>query len=346
MNLGRTRYPDADDFFADTRMSFGDHLEDLRLHLWRAITGFCIGLVFGFIVCKPVLGMICAPIDAELKSYWDNYYKKKAREVEQALNNGELDTGEPIRVKLRFDEQALKELGLDNKAGPKDVSIELSEPLRFYSQLHKHETIVGRRPALATFATQEGFLVWVKVSMVSGFVLASPWIFYQIWSFIAAGLFPHEKRYVNLFLPVSIGLFLVGVVVCQFFVIPKAIASLMWFNEWLGFEPEFRLSEWLSFAILMPLVFGLSFQTPLVMLFLERLGILSVESFRRKRGIAWFVLVLFAAIVLPSMDVGSLLGLWIPLGLLYELGILMCVLLPKRPAFDIDVPESDELIEV
>jgi sec-independent protein translocase protein TatC len=60
--------------------------------------------------------------------------------------------------------------------------------------------------------------------MVTGFVLASPWIFFQIWSFIAAGLYPHEKRYVNLFLPVSIGLFILGVVVCQFFVIPKAAA--------------------------------------------------------------------------------------------------------------------------
>src|SRR4029453_2695127 len=117
---------------------------------------------------------------------------------------------------------------------------------------------------LKTLSIQEPLVVYFKIAIMAGFVLSSPWVFYQIWAFIAAGLYPHEKRLVNVYLPFSLGLFLVGVFFCGFFVIPKAIEALLWFNEWLGFQPELRLNEWLGFAIFMPLVFGLSFQTPLV----------------------------------------------------------------------------------
>src|SRR5262249_31914256 len=138
---------------------------------------------------------------------------------------------------------------------------------------------VGKRPALTTLSVQEAFMVYFKVSIYCGIVLSSPWVFWQIWSFIAAGLYPHEKRYVNVYLPFSLGLFLVGVLVCQFFVMPKAIEVLLSFNEWVGIEPDLRLNEWLGFAIFTPLVFGLSFETPLVMLFLERMGIFTVQTF-------------------------------------------------------------------
>jgi sec-independent protein translocase protein TatC len=105
---------------------------------------------------------------------------------------------------------------------------------------------------------------------------------------------------------------------------PAAVEALLGFNEWLGLEPDLRLSEWLGFTLLMPLVFGISFQTPLVMLLLERLGILGVEAYRGKRRIAWFVLAVFAAIVTPSVDFYSMVFLWVPLGLLFELGIVLC----------------------
>src|SRR5262249_3297276 len=140
------------------------------------------------------------------------------------------------------------------------------------SETKHYEPFIGRKPMLATLNVQEAFVVYFKVCLMTGFVLASPWVFYQFWPFVAAGLYPHEKRYVNLYLPCSIGLFIVGVVVCEWVVIPKAVEALLWFNEWLGMQPELRLNEWLGFAIFMPVLFGISFQTPLVMLFLQRMG--------------------------------------------------------------------------
>ena len=120
----------------------------------------------------------------------------------------------------------------------------------------------------------------------------------------------------------SLGLFLTGVFTCQFMVIPKAIGALLWFNEWLDLEPDLRLNEWLSFAILLPLVFGICFQTPLVMLFLSKIGLMDTESFRKKRRIAWFAMAAIAAVITP-VDALSMILLWVPMCGLYELGILM-----------------------
>ena len=155
-------------------------------------------------------------------------------------------------------------------------------PLDLAVIIQKSLQVVGRRPTLSTLSVQEAFMVYFKVCLVAGLVLASPWVFYQIWSFIAAGLYPHEKKYINIFLPFSLGLFLAGVLVCQFIVIPKAIEALLFFNEWMNLEPDMRLNEWLTFAIMMPVVFGISFQTPLVMLFLEAPSALAAWSFSRR----------------------------------------------------------------
>jgi sec-independent protein translocase protein TatC len=198
----------------------------------------------------------------------------------------------------------------------------------------------------STLNVQEAFMVWFKVCIVTGIVIGSPWIFWQIWMFVAAGLYPHEKRLVHVYLPVSLGLFLAGVVLCELFVIPKAIAALLWFNEWMGLKPDLRLNEWLSFAIYMPLVFGASFQTPLVMLFLHKLGVMDADSFRKKRRYAWFFMAIFAAMITPSTDALSMLFLWVPMSLLFELGIWLIKMSPREPDLGLEAPESDELIEV
>jgi sec-independent protein translocase protein TatC len=377
MSLGSTQRPDPDDFFSDSRMSFGDHLEDLRVHLWRAVAGFLVGLVIGFIIGKPVMRFISTPVEAELKVYWDRYSKHKIREVIDSINDGKVDSGPPMIVEMRRfpGKQAsvqpeakkerpagvldiaphikpiLKNLHIEDwvegnaNAGGDWVKYEIRQPGLLAAGIKEFDTLLSKR-GLITLNAQEGLLGYFKVSIVAGLVLASPWIFYQIWAFIAAGLYPHEKRYVNHFLPLSIGLFLAGVFLCQFFVIPKAVSGLLWFNEWLELEPNLRFDDWLTFAILMPVVFGLSFQTPMVMLFMERIGIVTVESLRAKRRFAWFAIVLVGAVVLPTGDIQSLLFLFVPMCLLYELGILMCVLSPKRPTFDGDEAESQELIEV
>ncbi len=101
------------------------------------------------------------------------------------------------------------------------------------------------------------------------------------------------------YLPISLGLFLGGVIICEWAVIPRAIEALLWFNEWMGFKPDMRLSEWLGFAIFMPGIFGISVQTPLVMMFLAKLGIVDAAAFQGKRRYFWFLMAIFAAVITP-----------------------------------------------
>jgi sec-independent protein translocase protein TatC len=191
--------------------------------------------------------------------------------------------------------------------------------------------LVNRPPSLMSLTVTEPITVYFKVSAYCGIVLASPWIFYQLWLFVAAGLYPHEKRLVHVNLPLSIGLFLGGVALCEFVVLPTGVDYLMSFNDWLGYEPEPRLSDWLSFALLMPLVFGVAFQTPLVMVFLERIGLFSVEGYRRHRRLAIFLLAVLAAVISVTPDYYSMLALTVPLWGLYEVGILLCCWAPRTP---------------
>src|SRR5260370_39545309 len=129
-------------------------------------------------------------------------------------------------------------------------------------------------------------------------------------------------------------------------VIPKAIEALLWFNEWLDIEPNMRLDEWLSFAIMMPLVFGASFQVPIVMLFVERMGIVTIDSYKGKRRMAYFLMAIFAAVITPTPDVVNMSLLWIPMCLLYELGIGLCWFSARHDAWenvDSDAPAAMEV---
>src|SRR5262249_54964833 len=105
MFFGGSKQPseNPDDFFADTRMSFGDHIEDLRIHLWRAIAGFVVALIFSFFIGKPVLRFIARPVEEQLARFWDNYYQQRTREINDELASGKMQAGRVIRTTVRMD---------------------------------------------------------------------------------------------------------------------------------------------------------------------------------------------------------------------------------------------------
>ncbi|NBW97356.1 MAG: twin-arginine translocase subunit TatC, partial [Planctomycetia bacterium] len=183
------------------------------------------------------------------------------------------------------------------------------------------------RVSITTLSAQEAFGIYVKAALLVGVVIASPWIFYQLWTFVAAGLYPHEKRWVRVFLPISIGLFLAGVFLAFFFVFDFVLDYLLQFNEWLGLDPDPRISEWLGFVLILPIGFGLGFQLPLVMLFLERIGVFDVATYAAQWRIAVIVIFIVSAILTPA-DPYSLLFLAVPLCLLYFGGLAICRWLP------------------
>jgi sec-independent protein translocase protein TatC len=333
----------GDDYFAGTRMTFGDHIEALRWHLWRAIIGFAVCLVGAFFVGEPALEFIAAPVKKQLKAFkrkqLDAKAEKHSNEVAAAVAEGKGDK--------YFTEKPLKVKGLPGH-GDEVVELTVVEDTQAvvleYSKIQNEEV---NEPTLKAFTILEAMMIYFKVCIYIGIVVGSPWIFWQVWSFIAAGLYPHEKRMVRVYLPFSIILFLSGVLLCQFLVLPNSVRVLLEFNGWLGIEPELRLSDWLSFAIMLPLVFGIAFQTPLVMFALERVGIFTVDTYRSKRRLAWFALAIIAIIILPTPDGLTMLLMWVPMVLLYELGIVLCRMSPRPPLLDLGEPdESENMIEV
>src|SRR5262249_36840340 len=348
-------HADPEDYFAETRMSFGDHIEELRTHLLRAIGGFIVGMLVAFIFSSYVFKIITAPVEEQLMAFYNRRVEKEARRLKEGHPEAERVNAAkegPAQVQVGDLGALLAKMGIQAQKPEEgaladddwiDVPMRI-KPLEWEITMSEAQRVITRPATLSTLGIMEGFMAYIKIAAATGLVISSPWVFWQIWAFIAAGLYPHEKKYVHKYLPMSLALFLTGVVVCQLLVIPKAIQGLLWFNEWLGLEPELRFNEWLSFALLLPVVFGFSFQTPMVMLFLAKLGILDAESFRKKRRMAWFVMAIFSAIFTPA-DALSMLMMWVPMVGLYELGIVLVQYSAKASEEEME-SSPDELVEV
>jgi sec-independent protein translocase protein TatC len=171
-------------------------------------------------------------------------------------------------------------------------------------------------------------MIWFKAAFVVAFVVASPGIFFHLWQFVSAGLYPHERRYVYFFLPVSLLLFWSGAFLAFFVIFRLVIDFLLDFNASMGIGASPRLTDYISFALFLPLGFGISFQLPLVMLILERLGIFSVHTYLSQWRVAVLVIAFISMILTPA-EISSMIGMAVPLIGLYFLGIAMCYYLPR-----------------
>jgi sec-independent protein translocase protein TatC len=349
------RSPEYDeDFFRDTRMSFGDHLEELRTRMWKAIKGLGFFLIIGFIldglgdrlhlpwlgIGKPMLKVITAPVEEQVKKFHDERNERIRGEVARAGSDDEKNEMVEVRTKVPIQPFLDSFEGLKPK-NPEQTHIEFVEkvPAADISHgSHKGDSVTDYNPGLQGMGIMEGFMVYFKMSLLCGFILACPWVFYQMWAFIGAGLYPHEKKLIHVYLPYSIALFMGGTLICQFVVMPRAVEALLGFYKWIDVDPDLRLNEWLNFALLMPFVFGLSFQTPLVMMFLNKIGVVTFETHKRTWRYAMFGLAVGTALLCPSTDVFSWLSLFIPTFFLYLVGVLICYLNPPG----LGIPEEEE----
>jgi len=165
------------------------------------------------------------------------------------------------------------------------------------------------------------FLVPMKVTLLLAFILALPWVFYQAWAFIAPGLYAHEKRLVLPLVVSSSLLFIAGVAFCYFFVFGRVFHFISEFAPTsIAVMPD--IENYLDFVMSMCLAFGASFEVPVVVVILVRMGIVSIEKLREIRSYVIVGAFVIAAIVTPP-DVVSQLALAIPMWLLYELGLLV-----------------------
>ena len=313
------------------RMTIGEHLEELRWRLVLALIGFAVILTLCLVFAKDhVMPAFCKPLTDTLRAYDMN-------------------------------------------------------------------------PQLVTGDVGEGFMIYIKVSLISAAALASPWMLYQLWQFVAAGLYPHERKYVTRYLPLSIALLVGGMLMVYFLVLPWTLNFLigfsigvplptdevivdasttqpaalvvptikgdpakprnnqLWFNSheqrlkfFVGgkmrvisfgsdelIRPEITIGNYINTVVAMLLAFGLSFQLPLVVLALERIGIVDLQQLKSGRRYAVFIIAIAAAAITPGADLASMIGLMVPLILLYELGIWLAST-PKGKAATVLADEAGE----
>lgn len=294
------------------RMSLGDHLEELRRRLILGLVGFAVALGLCLVFGKEVLAVFCRPLLLVMQEYEVN-------------------------------------------------------PMLFMGNL------------------SDGFMVYLKISMIGALVLSSPWIVWQLWLFVAAGLYPHERKTVTRYVPLSLILLVVGELFVYFLVLPWTIQFFMafsisiplpdmgskivtttqpasfvqvptiagdpaavpdygmWFDTTqqrlkmmvagkvrvIPFGPEnlvspqILLTEYIDLVLGMLVVFGLSFQMPLVILALCKVGVLEPEQLRGMRKFVYFIMAIVAAVITPGDVITASIALTVPLCLLFELGVLL-----------------------
>ena len=351
-----------------SKMSFGEHLEELRRALFKSIAALFLGFLAGLWFSTDIVSYIQTPVLQSL----EQFYLRKA-EYNQRQHIDELKAGgkeasqddvitaqELADARLMLQEYLVdpRDLVPIMKRYFPDVTIpeELAAPaatpsavagpatdgtsavkkppridrsqlirLRVYQPLEE-----DARLRVVGHETMEPFSIYIRTALVAGLVFASPFIFYFVWEFVAAGLYRQEQSLVYTYLPLSLGLFVGGAILAFFYAFEPLLDFMFWYYERMGIQPDLRLSDWISFVLLMPLAFGISFQLPLIMLLLERVGIFTVDTYWRKWKAAIVVIAVVAMLLTPSADPYSMLLMGTPLVLLYFGGIWLCQLMPGR----------------
>ncbi len=330
-------------------MTFGEHLEELRACLVKAIIWLGIGLAFGLIFANKVVKFVSDPLQVAIQDfnadrdlatlgYTDDddpdYKRMKSFLSNQALVwqiiydiPDEFQTLTQDSLEKAKNSDGETDAGADVVVNPKQMA-ELLSQLPDPSTLKPRLQLVEKKQGLSSFKMEEGFMIWIKAGLVLGALFASPMIFYHLWNFVAAGLHMHERKYVYIYLPISVTLFVSGVILAFFVVLQFVLKFLLDFNGGMDVTIEPRLTYYINFVLLLPLGFGLAFQLPLVMLFLQRIGLIQTESYVDSWKVAVLVIFVLSMLLTPA-DVPSMIALAIPLMLLYFLGILMCRFIPR-----------------
>jgi sec-independent protein translocase protein TatC len=458
----------AEDLFENTRMSFGQHLEELRGALVRSLFGIVIGCIFGFMLADDVVNFLQTPLLNAIQKFHDQYALQEYRnrlgyfppEFSEHVRSDNMspdvvyvDPGQLVQAIRAISPESLSEIQLIPYQFPAEdilpesaraIAAQLVSPPANDSRvaaiasllnseeretlsrvagtasgsvsdddrnavvavlnrviddpaLHQSQAFgemlaepegswtdwisappenplrlmkvqadanpadvelsrrLNRQLVVATFpdlipapgidlvpldiwqpfaagtqalSPHEVFMVWMKAAIITGLVISAPWVFYQIWVFVAAGLYPHEQKYVFLYLPISLALFFFGVCLAFFFVFDPVLNFLFSFNAEMGIRPELRIGEWLTFVIFLPLGFGIAFQLPLVMLFLERIGLVTVQTYTRHWRVSVMVIAVVSMVLTPAEPI-SMIMMGVPLTGLYFLGIGLCHWMPR-----------------
>lgn len=274
------------DPFESTRMSLGEHLAELRKRLFRGVLALLIAFCVGWAYYDPFTTILLQPL-------------------KYAIDRVQADQLEKYEAKL-----------LENPATPRTEYFITGDP---GDKRLRPELTVESRPIVTGIG--EGFWFSLRVAIVFAMIVGGPVLLWQMWQFIAAGLYKHERRIVLSYFPASLLLFIAGVLFGYFWLLPYG----MYFMA-KAYDPEkvgamFSLAEYWGFFITMTLALGGIFQLPVVMFALVHIDLVARETFRRFRPHFCVFAFVFGGIVTPP-DPWSQFLVALPMVGLYEIGLL------------------------
>jgi sec-independent protein translocase protein TatC len=203
--------------------------------------------------------------------------------------------------------------------------------------LHPYRDLVNTRPEqaftggkLITTDPLEGFGVRIKTAAYAGIGLAMPVILWQVWKFVTPGLYPHERRYAIPFVASALVLFAMGAAIA-YWTLPKALEFL----SDIGGEnlaSAYSPSSYFHLIVYMMLAFGIGFEFPILLIFLQMAGLITPATLRRYRRYAIVIIAVIVAVATPSGDPISMLALTIPMYLFYEAAIVVGRIMERRRA--------------
>jgi len=332
----------------DSTMSLGDHLEELRMRMIRALLGLviCAGICLFF--GRSIISFLEGPYNDATADFLFSV----ELDFEADLDKGTMTEG--LRQEFKDNGVALSPDAKVKKKGylssrrrwiisdAKDrycakkekakVKKEGDEVKEEEDEVKKEEIRLNiyKLMPLQIIKVTAGFISYIKIALIAGLLLSSPWVFYQLWMFVAAGLYTHEKKYVNIAAPFSAILFIAGALFFITVVAPLTVGFLVKFNERiLDVKSQFTFQDYISFVSHLMLVFGLAFQTPSAIFFLNRTGLVSIAALNRSRKFIVLAIVIVAAMATPP-DWVSQVTLAVPLYILFEFGVLLSYISTRR----------------
>jgi sec-independent protein translocase protein TatC len=325
----------------DLEKPFLDHLEDLRVMVTRVV----VTLLISMIVCFSFQDELMAILQKPVNEVWHVHAKsllpekitpenwEEAKKIERAAiglspeNADYLVTHYDPEVRQRVQMVSLlralavlpkekRSAFLEHCKAEKPVTDTLAVLLEKGASPDIDPR--GNVQMMSTLKPTEGFMLSMKLAFFAGIIVAFPLLLMFILQFVLPGLHSHEKKVLWPALAIGFGLFLFGVAFAYFFVLPRA---LVFFHEWslkLGVSNDWRIGEYITFATQFTLLFGLSFELPVVVMVLVKIGLLTYESMSRTRAYAILAIVVAAAIITPTPDAFTLCLMAAPMIVLYE----------------------------
>jgi len=283
--------PEEESELEQTRMSLGDHLEELRSRLVKGLLAVAVAFAVGWFFQEQIQSVVLAPLNRALEGLRAAHLAEAQDYVTENPDDWGryFDSADPTTRELLRD--------------------------------------IDTRPMATGVA--EGVFFTIRIVFYFALFLGAPMLLWQMWQFVAAGLYKKERKVVVGYFPYSVGLFLTGVAFGYFVLVPFAMQYLIGFVDIEMVRPEIKLSEYFTMLFALSLAIGGVFQLPLIMVVCVRMGVLEPATFSKWRG--YFVLgaFIFSAMLTPP-DPFTQLMMAVPTILLYEIGIIASRFVKKR----------------